>query len=328
MRYRMPLILVIAVNTAMILRTALPPTRQAQAQRPADHRLTANLKPDNTLSGTTQQRPPIEASAPLAHASETASLCETTVPLDSAQLPGSPRADTTVPATDSATNAAITADVARDDAVGRQAKQATINLWSESAEQPRDSQPLAADHIAADHTASAAFRLSNIPMKAWRRDARQLMQRWQHAAQSMLSTYRSYQHQQQAIAADNASDAQDGDRSAEASHAALAFATNAKAATSVTSSQQIDPASQPIGLTLRNATENAETIRFLVDHRRHELLAGEAHLFPPADAWHIQYHPGGEFKNVERIMTPGSYHFIATDHGWDIVPDEHGTQPR
>ena len=71
-----------------------------------------------------------------------------------------------------------------------------------------------------------------------------------------------------------------------------------------------EPGFDAAGLAVHNPPGNNGTIRFLVNRRLCELLPGEAHQFPAAEEWVIQFHPGGEFENVERTITRGVYHFI------------------
>ncbi len=76
------------------------------------------------------------------------------------------------------------------------------------------------------------------------------------------------------------------------------------------------------GLTLVNPQQNNGVIRFLIDRRLVELQPGEAHQFPPADSWVIQFHPGGDFDNVQRTLSRGTYEFHVTGHGWELTPPD------
>ena len=73
------------------------------------------------------------------------------------------------------------------------------------------------------------------------------------------------------------------------------------------------------GLLVRNPKENNGAIRFLIDRRVMELQPGEAHQFSSADEWVIQFHPGGDFENVQRSLSRGTYEFCVTSHGWDLT---------
>ncbi len=88
------------------------------------------------------------------------------------------------------------------------------------------------------------------------------------------------------------------------------------------SSRHAELALNRSNLTVRNPLENTETIRFLVNSRIYELQPGEAHQFPPGEQWLIQFHPGGDFQDIDRTVTTGIFQFVITQQGWDLVPIE------
>ncbi|MHB8969330.1 MAG: hypothetical protein ACYC3X_03900 [Pirellulaceae bacterium] len=79
---------------------------------------------------------------------------------------------------------------------------------------------------------------------------------------------------------------------------------------------QVD--SPPTGLTIRNASENKETVRFLINGRVCELQPGEAHDFAAGTAWNVKFHRGESFGNAQQTLVPGIYRFVVTDQGWDL----------
>ena len=86
-------------------------------------------------------------------------------------------------------------------------------------------------------------------------------------------------------------------------------------------SYSIEPISG--GMNVTNPAANHGAIRFLVNRHVIELQPGEAHQFPPSDSWNIQYHPGGDFDNVQRTVSAGNYEFRVTRRGWRLEPASH-----
>lgn len=84
----------------------------------------------------------------------------------------------------------------------------------------------------------------------------------------------------------------------------------------------LDPtpaAAAPTSLTLRNAPESGGAVVCLVNGRVCELRPGEAHQFPADQPWDVRFHRGDSFGNEHRNLGPGTYQFIVTDLGWELV---------
>ncbi len=322
LRYRLPLVVVIVVNTALILRIALPPARQAQAQRPADRQLVAGqMEPD------AQQIPPMPPPNLLALAGEKEAGVTNTLSVDSRIPLGTIAADmTALPAVGlrSATgrSEATSVSVPFDSTVMQQPNAPLANAIMN--DRHVTDQPLGADPIdarvdvfeTANQVEVVRSYAPEISIDVWRHDVQKLMRRWQQASQDLLSKY-------DAPVPDkiepNAAIVTLGSRSPESAHVAPAATPLDAPVPSAVPNELTEQTRPAVGVTLHNAMKNAETIRFLIDHRLCELRPGELHQFPHADKWLIQYHRGGEFGNIERVLLPGVYEFVATEHGWDVV---------
>jgi hypothetical protein len=145
-----------------------------------------------------------------------------------------------------------------------------------------------------------------IPIAAWRDKTQQVLQRWQQSAHNILERYNDARHR---VPETERTPAAESTPLAEQSH------------------QPREEMWNEAGMAVRNPLENGETVRFLVDQRLCELQPGEAHWFAPQQQWHVQFHRGGEFGDVDRVVTEGVYQFSATDQGWGLEPVNEGIRP-
>ena len=80
---------------------------------------------------------------------------------------------------------------------------------------------------------------------------------------------------------------------------------------------------EPDGVIIRNPLENNGPVRFLVNGRMCDLHPGEAHQFPYAPTWVVEFHRGASFGNARRTLTRGAYEFLASSTGWELIPQRH-----
>lgn len=170
---------------------------------------------------------------------------------------------------------------------------------------------------AAESIASVWAQLPRLglPISQWRGTAHLVAQRWMHATHDAL----------QQTEHDPVESASDSRRSGTSMASA---ADSPSLEDPVTNSAPAQPAAtvttntwkaRDNRLAICNPAGNGETVRFLVNGRLCELQPGEAHYYAPGDEWLIQFHPGGDFDDVERTLQRGTYQFIVTPYGWDIV---------
>ncbi len=78
----------------------------------------------------------------------------------------------------------------------------------------------------------------------------------------------------------------------------------------------------PQHLELENPSDSGGSVRFLIDGRLCTLLAGESHRFSSDVPHCVRFHRGGDNGDEEISLTGGRFQFSVTDEGWKLVPVE------
>ena len=153
--------------------------------------------------------------------------------------------------------------------------------------------------------------LPDLPVAAWREGMHELLENWRLSANAWISKKLVDGPVLLTAPTDATAPAvgpSDNNR-----------ATAPVEGTTLVPGQAVDSPAPRGGLTLCNPFENHGPIRFLVNRRVFELYPGETHQFPASDSWHISFHRGGDFGNAELTVVTGTFRFVVTSDGWDLV---------
>lgn len=84
------------------------------------------------------------------------------------------------------------------------------------------------------------------------------------------------------------------------------------------------PQKQSPAVIVRNPTETQAEIRYLVDGQLHSLLPGQSQQLAADRTWTIHFHRGGDFGNAKHLCAEGTYVFQISERGWELTKaDDH-----
>jgi hypothetical protein len=75
----------------------------------------------------------------------------------------------------------------------------------------------------------------------------------------------------------------------------------------------------PSSLVLCNPAANGGYVQYVIDNEQRSLGPGQSGRFNGRSAWLIRFHRGGEYSDVRRKLTAGSYVFSVGQQGWGLV---------
>jgi len=77
----------------------------------------------------------------------------------------------------------------------------------------------------------------------------------------------------------------------------------------------VDP--QPAVITLMNPADTNAPVNYSLGNNQYSLAAGDE-MVHEEGAQVISFNRGGQFGEARYTLQPGTYRFVATNHGWDL----------